>query len=135
MKRSNLAAALYLFLVLLSGVLLGGFGHRLYTSYGVSAKTGPTGPEEYRRKYIEEMRMRLNLREEQVRQLNVILDATRTRYRALREKYGPEMKMIHQEQVEKTRAILDDAQRAEYEKLREEREQRRRQSQGHSPGC
>jgi len=44
---------------------------------------------------------------------------------ALHERDRPEMTAIHQEQVDKVHAILDDKQDAEYDKMREEREKRR----------
>ena len=124
MRRTGLATALYVVLVFLSGAAVGAFGHRLYLMSTVKAESRPS-PEEFRRRYVEEMRTRLNLSADQLAKLNEILDSTRARFRASHERRQPEMKAIQDEQVSKIRSILTDAQRAEYEKLRAEREQRR----------
>jgi hypothetical protein len=123
MKRLNLSIV-YLCLVFLSGVLLGWVGYSLYNSHSVDAalKTNPCTPDAVRRRYIDEMKTRLKLREPQVEKLSAILEETHHRYKALREKYKPEVKILQEEQAEKIRAILDDTQRLEYEKVRQERE-------------
>lgn len=131
MKPLRLSVAFYLFLVFLSGVVVGGLAHRFYTVREVRAERKPRSSEEYRRNYIEEMNSRLALNESQVRQLNEILDATRSRYREMRERLKPELKSIQQEQVEKIRAILSPNQVAEYEKMRAERDSRRGQDRKH----
>jgi hypothetical protein len=63
--------------------------------------------------------------------LTEILDATDDRYRELRKKWGPEVKAVYESQTERIRAMLDPAQRAEYEKMRQDREQRMRRDRGH----
>lgn len=131
MKRIRLSVAFYVLLVFLSGAVVGGLAHRYYGLRAVRAAKAPTSPEEYRSRYVEEMRSRLKLREDQVLKLNEILDVTRNRYRELREKTKPELKAIQQHQVEMIRSILDDSQRAEYEKMRDEREKHRKQGQRH----
>jgi hypothetical protein len=123
MKRLNLSIV-YLCLVFLSGVLLGWVGYSLYNSHSVDAalKTNPCTPDAVRRRYIDEMKTRLKLREPQVEKLSAILEETHHRFKSLREKYKPEVKILQEEQAEKIRAILDDTQRLEYEKVRQERE-------------
>jgi hypothetical protein len=128
MKRSNLILGAYLLGVFLSGGVVGFFVHQLYGMQAVSAKTPPRDPDEYRHKYVEEMRSRLTLQEEQVQQLNAILDSTRLRYREFREKHRPEINTIQEEQVAKIRSMLSEPQRLQYEKIRAEREQKRRKS-------
>ena len=115
--------AVYLFVVFLSGIVVGALAHNVYTASAVHAERRPRNADEYRRKYVEEMTARLKLTTIQVRQLNGILDETRLRYREVRERVLPDFKAIHQKQVEQIRAVLAPGQRAEYEKLREEREQ------------
>jgi hypothetical protein len=124
-SRSRLSAALYLGLVFTSGVAVGGFGH-WYASNTVKATSGKFSPEEYRRMYIEEMHSRLNLNKVQLEQLGVILDQTRELYKQLYDKHKPEFKVVQDLQVERIREILEPAQQAEYEKLRAEREARRK---------
>jgi hypothetical protein len=120
MRRSNLTTGLYLLLLFFSGVAVGAFGFRL-----VNAGVNPRNPEEFRRRYVAELRSRLKLSDNQVNRLGPILDETRQRHRELVDKHRPEFKVIQDEQVRKIRAILSDAQQAGYTKLLEEREKQR----------
>ena len=125
MRRSNLLIAFYLVLIFASGVVVGAFATHLYTANSVSAKAPPRPtPEEWRRQYTSEMQTRLSLTADQMTKLNVILDETGSKVHAEHQHHDQEMKAIHDEQVGKTRAILTDAQRPEYERLRKEREER-----------
>jgi flagellar motility protein MotE (MotC chaperone) len=127
MKRSTGAIALYVALVFASGMVVGGFGHYLYTVKSVSAKTRKT-PEEYRKEYVDEMRTRLHLNSAQLQKLNVVLDDTRDQYRVFREKTKPEMKRIQESQTDQIRSFLDESQQQLYEKMRAEREAARKAS-------
>ena len=129
MRRSNLTLALYLLLVFLSGVVVGALGDRFQTTQSVKAKN-PLNPEEMRRQYVEDLRSRLKLSADQLKQLTVILDETRDRFRELRHKYSPDVRAIQESQASRIRAMLDEKQRAEYEKMRQERD-RHRQRSGH----
>jgi hypothetical protein len=126
MKRSSLTLVVYLLLVFLSGVLAGGFAYGLYTQRSMSAKATPRTPSEYRSRYVQEMRSRLKLSEDQVRQLNAILDAAHAQSREFRKRHKPELEAIEIERVERLRAMLTDSQRREYEQMRQEREERER---------
>jgi Spy/CpxP family protein refolding chaperone len=130
MKRSAWSTAIYLLVVFASGTIVGAFAHRLYMVQSVQsvreAAETARNPQEYRKRYLGEMRVRLNLTAEQEAALNEILDDTRIRYRELHERFRPEMKSIQNEQTDKINAILNPAQQAQYEKMREEREQRRK---------
>lgn len=128
MNGSRIPVWLYLFLVFAGGLGVGAFSDRLYTAKTVKADSrdaGPRSSEDYRKRYIEELKKRLNLKADQVIKLNAVLQATQARMHALHERDRPEMTAIHQEQVDKVHAILDDKQDAEYDKMREEREKRR----------
>ena len=135
MARSNLSAGLYLVLVFLSGALVGGFGHRLYTMNSVSASTvNRPRPEDFRKRYVEEMRTRLKLTPVQQQQLSQIMDGTRDRYRELHERTKPQLDAIKAEEKEiqgqhrqEVRAMLTDPQRSEYEKMIAEREKHRQE--------
>jgi len=131
MKRSN-SVILYLVLVFLSGVLVGIFAYGLYNARSVSAKANPCSPEAVRHRYTDEMKSRLSLRQDQMRELTTILDNTRGRFHALREKYHPEVQAIQDEQTDAIRKMLDSHQRAEYEKMRQEREQAHNKAQSGS---
>ncbi len=133
MSKRNWTIVLSLSVVFASGVAVGFFSHWLYTSRTVSAKAPPRTPEDFRRHYVETMRDRLHLEPAQVDHLNVILDDTRNRYKELKEKYRPEMKVIQQGQVASISAILTEAQRMEYEKMRKEREDKNKQQEHKGP--
>jgi len=131
MRRSTLSTAFYILLVFLSGAVVGAFAHRLYmVNTVVSAK-----PDEVRHHILDEMRTRLSLSEEQVKQLNAIMDSTKARYHEVKERWDkqskqaaqPELKAITEDQAGKIRAILSEPQRIEYEKYRAERQKRREQ--------
>lgn len=136
MKFSRLSVAFYVALVFASGVLVGGFGYRLYTVSPVNAKATPRNPEEFRRRVIDEYRTRLKLSDAQVRNLNAIMDETRSRFDEAHKRIEPELATIRKEQTEKVRSMLDPTQRAEYDRMRAEREQRMREKgSGHKgPG-
>jgi hypothetical protein len=133
MKRTTLSTALYVSLVFLSGGVVGGFAHRLYMVNSASASVPK--PDEWRRKNVEEMRERVHLNDQQITQLTTILDTTRNRFHAVKAKWDreakklrqPEMKAIQEDQIRQINEILSEQQRAEYQKLREDRDKRRQQ--------
>jgi len=128
MNRSSLTIGFYLLLVFAGGVAVGGFGHRLYTVKEVSATSAVRKtPEEYRRAYMTEMKQRLHLTEKQAVDIEKVLDATRDRYREFRERTKPEMEKIQADQTSGVRLILNDEQMREYDKMRAERDAKRKQ--------
>jgi hypothetical protein len=133
MRLSKQTVLLYLSLVFISGVAAGVLGHRLYTVNTVNATT-TRKPEEWRKRYLSEMQTRLHLNTEQVSSLNAILDETRTRFHEVRERTRPEFDSIKTQQVNKVRSILDENQRAEYEKMRQERDAREKAEGRPGPG-
>jgi len=130
MARFRFSIIIYIILVFLSGVLVGAVGHRFYAMQAVSAVTRRPrpSPEEYRRHYVEEMRTRLKLTDQQVRKVNETLDTMRDRFRA-------EVKELQEDQARQIRAILNPEQQKEYERMRQQREERRKQSQKPPPNC
>ena len=129
MKLSRLSVCLYVLLIFSSGIALGALGHRLFVVSTVSAK-----PEEWRKQYLTEMQTRLHLRTDQMTNLNAILDETRVRFHEVRERTRPEFDTIKAQQVEKIRTMLDEDQRSEYDKMRQEREAREKAQGGRPPG-
>ncbi|MGI8989869.1 MAG: hypothetical protein ACR2I2_09825 [Bryobacteraceae bacterium] len=125
MRRSRLSTSLYLLLVFLSGSVVGVFGHRLYMANSVNASPLPRTPDQYKRKYLAEMRTRLKLDTSQVSRLSAIMDETRRRVREQHERSKPELERIQKEQHAKVSALLNGGQRAEYEKMVAERDKRR----------
>lgn len=130
MQRSNLTIALYLLLVFTGGVVVGGFGHRLYTVNTVSATTKRKTPEDFRRAYMQEMKQRLHLTDTQAVEIEKVLDSTRDRYREFRERTKPDVDKILADQTAGVRQILNDAQMQEYDKMRAEREAKRKEGFG-----
>lgn len=129
MKR--LTVLLSLLAVFVSGVVVGALGYRLYMAKTVGAvsaqRSGSPSPEEFRKRYVNELRERLHLDEQQVAELNAILDRAKQRHQALREKQKPEVKAIYEQQVDEIRAMLRPEQRPEFERFREEREKKRKE--------
>lgn len=130
MRRSALALAVSLTLVFLSGLAVGAIGYRLYNAESERTQSRRPGPEEYRTRYAEMLESRLSLSEDQVRQLNVILDQTRRRYEELEAKAVPAWKAVREQQHEEIYAMLDQEQRAEFEKFGQERAERRKRYEG-----
>jgi len=127
MKKSGFIVALYLLLTFFSGVAVGGFGFWLYTTRSVNAESGGRlSPEEYRKRYVQEMESRLKLTPDQLQKLSVILDSTRALFKEVADKHRPEFDAIQQHQTHQIRAILNPEQQVEYEKLRAEREARKK---------
>jgi hypothetical protein len=123
MRRSNFTTLLYLLLVFASGIVVGGFAHRLYMMRSVSAASSPKTTQAhaaFREKYIQEMRTKLKLTDPQVAELQQIIEATDHRLREMH-------KDIDNEHAQKIAAMLNDSQKAEYAKIREERERRRQE--------
>lgn len=126
MKRSSTIAVLYLLLTFCTGVAVGGFALWTYQARSVRADVRRSTSEDYRRRYLKEMETRLKLSSDQLSKLVSILDSTRTVFRELAEKHKPEYDAIHQAQREQVATLLDDTQKAEYEKMHRERDARRK---------
>jgi hypothetical protein len=138
MPKSRLSAFISLLLVFLSGALVGAVGHRLYMVNSVSSFNGtvrPQGkqrltPEEIRKHQIEEVRQKLGLNDQQIAQYDSILDNTLHQFNQLHDqandKMHAEMRRVHDQQVEKVKAILRPEQIPLYDKWLAEREAERK---------
>jgi len=138
MKLSRAAIAGYVAAVFLCGAVLGAFGFRLYTVSTVSANREsakrPPNPEQVRKDILATMQSRLKLSDEQVTKINLIMDDTRARMHEVHEKSVPEIQQIRREQTDKIRGLLSTEQRATYEEMLKQREQREREKGGHGGG-
>ena len=124
-------------LVFSGGVVVGALGYRYYDVQVVAApgRSGPPpNPEEVRKRIIKELSERLKLTPEQSKQLDGIFDETHKRFMEMRERHRPEEEVqrkereaIRQDLTEKIRAMLTPEQRVEFEKYRQEREDKRKQ--------
>jgi Spy/CpxP family protein refolding chaperone len=122
MDRSRVSIWTYLVLVFAGGLATGFFADRVYTMRTVSAHAVPRNPEEWKRKYISDVRSRCHLSEAQVEQVGQILDATRRKADALKTRMAPEWEALHTEQVRQVRELMTGPQVAEFEQFRAERE-------------
>ena len=125
MKRNQWTALLFAVLLFGSGFLSGVLGQRYFATSTVSAKTA----EDFRHHYVTEMKSQLNLTPKQVSQLEVILDETKAKYRAVRDQSRPAMLKIKQEQINRVKSILTPQQIPSYEQLVAERERRFREQE------
>ena len=72
MKLTRWTVALYMALVFACGGVVGGFAHRLYTVSGVSANAFQRNPEEFRKRYMADMKARLQLTDDQAAKLGAV---------------------------------------------------------------
>lgn len=119
MDSNKAKAVLFALLLFAFGTVAGALGHRYYTATAVSAKTA----EDFRHKYISEMQSKLKLSQRQVDQLQVILDDTKAKVKAVRDSYHPEMLKIKDAQLAKVKSILSPEQGRQYEAMVAAREQ------------
>ena len=126
MKLSRWTVALYVGLIFASGAVVGAYGHRFIDVTAVSANAR-RNPVEFRKRFTIEMKSRLNLTADQVNELGAVLDVTQTEFSTTRDSIEPQLAKIRDEQHRRILAILEPAQQAEYEKMRQEREARARQ--------
>ena len=124
MKRWNPPIAVYLFLVFVSGGVVGALAHRMYSPPAARSDQRPS-PEEWRRKYLNELETRVNLTPEQVQKVNVILDSTDASFTQIHEKHHLEIEKIREDHRAKMRAILTAEHLPKYEQLRIERDARK----------
>jgi hypothetical protein len=125
MKRNQWTAAVMAVLLFCCGAAVGALGHRYYTSTGVNAKSA----EDFRHRYVSEMRSKLSLTSSQVAQLEIILDETKAKFKAVKDSYRPAMLEIKKEQVSRVKSILTPPQIPVYERLVAEREQRMKEQE------
>jgi hypothetical protein len=126
MRLTRWTIALYMGLVFLCGGVVGAFAHRLYTVSTVSANATTRNPEEVRKRYLEDLKSRLKLTDDQVAKVNSVMDDTRMRFRATRATIEPEMRKIREDQQREIGELLSPDQQAEWQKISEERERNRK---------
>ncbi|MEQ1949049.1 MAG: hypothetical protein ABL995_17795 [Bryobacteraceae bacterium] len=143
MKLNRGLVAVYVIAIFISGAVTGYYGHRFYDVSAVSANA-TRNPEEFRRQYMEEMKSRLKLTEQQAKQLSAILDETRSQFRATRasiepdlrttrDRIEPQLQKIRDDQQRRVHEILNSDQQSEYDKIRAERDARRKQQEKRNP--
>lgn len=128
MTRRNLPIALYLFLVFVSGAVVGALGYRTYNP-PTARSAAKLSPAAWRTQYLDEMRTRLVLTDDQMHKLNMILDDTNERFKQARQKDNDSIEQIRQDHFSRVRTILTSEQIPKYEKLHAEREERAKQQE------
>jgi hypothetical protein len=128
MLNSKLSASIYLSLVFLSGILVGGVSYRVYSLKTVSASTASRRdtPEQFRRRYVDDCRTRLKLDDKEVGQLQQILDQTQAEFHQLHARMNAQAQAIHDQQVARIKAMLAPDQQAGFEAFLAERGKRRK---------
>ncbi len=125
MKPTRWTVALYMALVFVCGGVAGAFAHRLYTVSGVSANARQRNPEEFRKRFMADLKSRLQLNDDQAAKLSVILDETRMRVRATRDTIEPELRKIREDQRQRISELLSPSQQVEWQKINDERQRQR----------
>ncbi len=123
MPRTRLSAALYLFLVFASGIIVGIAAHRLYVTTTASADATPKSMSEFKVRYLAEMQKRVGINEQQKQEVSRILDDTKRKFDELNASQKPLKDKIHQDHLDEIRALLTDQQRVAFDKWHNERMQ------------
>jgi hypothetical protein len=127
MKLWNLPIAVYLFVVFVSGGVVGALGYRMYSPPPAHSEQRLT-PEAWRKQYLEELRTRVGLTPDQLEKMNVIMDHDDASFLAARDQHHQEMERIKEEHRAKLRSMLTPDQLPKYEQFRAERDARMKTS-------
>ncbi|HEX4229834.1 MAG TPA: hypothetical protein VHZ07_14265 [Bryobacteraceae bacterium] len=118
MTKGNQGIAWLLAVLLFcSGAAVGALAHRYFFAANVV-----NASDVMRKRYVDEMQGRLSLSPTQVNQLQVILDDTKAKYKAVRDAYRPAMLEVKGQQVRRVKSILTARQVPIYEQLLADRE-------------
>ena len=133
MPKTKWSALLTLFVVFLSGAVLGGFAYRLYmvrsVNSGLEPIRGPQrpNPEEVKRQKIKEIQETVKLDDAQVALVNQAYDETRKKFEDMDHARHENMKLVNEELHDKIRLILKADQRPAYESLLQKWDAERKQ--------
>jgi len=123
MKRWNLPIAVYLFLVFVSGGVVGALGYRMYSPPSARSEQH-VNPEVWRKQYLDELRTRVNLTPDQIQKMNILLDETDASFNQARAQHHQEIEKIREDHRAKLRTILTADQLPKYDQIRAERDAR-----------
>ena len=133
MRPARWTVALYMALVFACGGVVGAFAFRLYMVSGVSANVGQRNPEEFRKRFMADLKSRLQLNDDQAAKLGAIMDETRMRVLAARVTIEPELQKIRDDQKQRISELLTPGQQAEWQKILDERQRKRESKKNRSP--
>ena len=123
MPRSRISIALYLFLVFGSGILVGLVSYRLYATNTASANAAASASmTEFRKRYLDGMRIKVGVNEQQIIAITRTLDETKHKFDALAAQEQPLHDKIQQDHIDEVKALLNDQQKIAYDNWRAERE-------------
>jgi len=125
MRPTRWTVALYMALVFVCGGVAGAFAYRLYTVSGVSANAAQRNPEEFRKRFMADLKSRLQLNDDQAAKLSVIMDETRMRVRTTRDTIEPELRKIRDDQRQRISELLSPSQQVEWQRIIDERQRQR----------
>ncbi len=128
MKPWKLPIALYLFVVFVSGAVVGALGYRTYKPPTASSNAH-VSPEAWRKQYLQEIETRVNLTPEQVSKVDTILEQTYTRFHEARDKHNAVVKQIGEQQRSDIRSLLNPEQLPKAEQFWQDRDLRNKQNQ------
>ncbi|HLK17617.1 MAG TPA: hypothetical protein VKT81_01640 [Bryobacteraceae bacterium] len=116
MKRWNLPIALYMFLVFISGGVVGALGYRMYSPPAAHTEQR-LNPEAWRKKYMDELNSRVNLTPEQVQKMNALLDQSDASFTAARNQHHEAVEKIKEDHRARVRGLLTADQLPKYEQF------------------
>lgn len=129
MRRLNLLLVLNLGLIFLSGLVVGGFGYRVF--FGNCAKKAAVHKtaDEVRKEYVASLKKAVGLEPDQASKIDQILINTRAEYLEIHKRIEPDVKALHERQIAQMRAVLTPAQQVKFDQWRNEREHRGKEKQ------
>ncbi len=133
MRPTRWTVALYMALVFACGGVVGAFVYRLYMVSEVRANVSQRNPEEFRKRFMADLKTRLQLSDDQAAKLNGIMDDTRMRVRAARVTIEPELEKIRDDQKQRISELLSPDQQAEWQKILDERQRKRESKKNRAP--
>jgi hypothetical protein len=133
MKPTRWTVALYMALVFACGGVVGAFVYRLYTVSEVRANVSQRNPEEFRKRFMADLKSRLQLNDDQAAKLSAVMDETRMRVRAARATIEPELQKIRDDQKQRISELLSPDQQAEWQKILDERQRKRESKKNRAP--
>jgi Spy/CpxP family protein refolding chaperone len=121
-------AAIYLGAVFLTGLALGVVSYWFYAVRIAQADTPRhRTAAEFRQRMAAELKEELELSSDQVEQVRAILDSVGQRFRDIRDEVEPKFEALRQERAEKVMSLLSPEQQSKYQRILEERRERRKE--------
>ena len=108
-------AALWVGIVFLLGVALGGIAGYAFAHRGYAAGTAPTNETARRQQRVEQLTQELSLTRAQRQQLDVILTDTVGQFKTIRKQIEPQMAVVREKGRNQIRAILTPEQKPKFE--------------------